>query len=103
MPEAPQFVSHNAYLTSHICSEHPTPSPMRHILFIGAHPDDCDFSCGGTAALMARRGDAVRFVSISNGDRGHFATEYVANRALLAERRREEGRRAAAGIGAAFE
>jgi LmbE family N-acetylglucosaminyl deacetylase len=75
---------------------------MRNILFIGAHPDDCDFSCGGTAALMASRGDAVRFVSITNGDRGHFAPEYVADRELLAARRREEGRRAAAVIGADF-
>lgn len=55
---------------------------MHHILFIGAHPDDCDFKGGGTAALMARRGDAVKFVSVTNGDRGHFAPEYMADRPL---------------------
>jgi N-acetylglucosamine malate deacetylase 1 len=76
---------------------------MRHVLFIGAHPDDCDFSCGGTAALMAARGDRVQFCSVTNGDRGHFYERYLADRSLLAERRMEEGQRAAAVIGAAFQ
>lgn len=75
----------------------------RHILFIGAHPDDCDFTCGGTAALMARRGDRVKFVSVTNGDRGHMAPEYAADRSLLAARRMEEGKRAAALFGGEFE
>lgn len=75
---------------------------MHHILFIGAHPDDCDFSGGGTAALMARRGDRVLFVSMTNGDKGHFAPEYLAEPGLLAARRLEEGRRAAQAIGVKF-
>lgn len=74
-----------------------------HILCIGAHPDDCDFSMGGTAALFARRGDRVKFVSVTNGDRGHFWDEYRENRDRLASRRLEEGRRAAATFGAEFE
>jgi N-acetylglucosamine malate deacetylase 1 len=73
------------------------------ILYIGAHPDDCDFSCGGSAALFARRGDHVKFVSITNGDRGHYAPEYAADRSLLAARRMEEGHRAAALFGGEFE
>jgi LmbE family N-acetylglucosaminyl deacetylase len=76
---------------------------MRHVLFIGAHPDDCDFSCGGTAALLAARGDHVYFRSVTNGDRGHFAPEYLLDRGRLADRRLAEGKRAAAVIGASFE
>ena len=72
-------------------------------LFIGAHPDDCDFSCGGTAALLRQRGDAVKFVSITNGDKGHFWPQYIADPAQLAARRLEEARRAVEVIGAEFE
>lgn len=75
---------------------------MNHVLCIGAHPDDCDFSIGGTAALLAARGDRVLFVSVSNGDKGHYREEYVSDPGLLAARRLEEGRRAAATIGAEF-
>jgi LmbE family N-acetylglucosaminyl deacetylase len=41
------------------------------ILAIGAHPDDCDIKMGGTAALFAKMGHAVKFLSITNGDAGH--------------------------------
>ena len=41
------------------------------IIFIGAHPDDCDQDGGGTAALFAKMGHAVKFVSVTNGDAGH--------------------------------
>jgi LmbE family N-acetylglucosaminyl deacetylase len=41
------------------------------IIMIGAHPDDCDEDGGGTAALFARMGYAVKFVSVTNGDAGH--------------------------------
>jgi LmbE family N-acetylglucosaminyl deacetylase len=74
-----------------------------HILYIGAHPDDCDLSCGGSAALFARRGDHVKFVSVTNGDRGHMAPEYVADRSLLAARRMAENERAVRAFGGTFE
>ena len=41
------------------------------IIMIGAHPDDCDQDGGGTAALFASKGYAVKFVSVTNGDAGH--------------------------------
>jgi len=41
------------------------------IIMIGAHPDDCDEDGGGTAALFAQMGYAVKFVSVTNGDAGH--------------------------------
>lgn len=41
------------------------------IVVIGAHPDDCDVDAGGTAALYAKAGHNVLFVSLTNGDAGH--------------------------------
>jgi N-acetylglucosamine malate deacetylase 1 len=75
----------------------------RSILFIGAHPDDDDLSGGGLAALCRRRGDQVLFLSVTNGDKGHFAPEYIADPAALARRRMAEGEAAVAVIGARFE
>jgi LmbE family N-acetylglucosaminyl deacetylase len=46
------------------------PDSIRVIVF-GAHPDDCEYRAGGTAALWTRAGHAVKFVSLTNGDAGH--------------------------------
>jgi len=46
--------------------------PLRVIVF-GAHPDDCEIRAGGTAQLWARHGAKVQFVSMTNGDIGHWA------------------------------
>ncbi|MGB9689834.1 PIG-L deacetylase family protein [Thermogutta sp.] len=46
--------------------------PLRIIVF-GAHPDDCEIRAGGVAALWARAGHQVKFVSMTNGDIGHWA------------------------------
>lgn len=43
------------------------------VIVIGAHPDDCDLDAGGTAALLAQMGCAVKFLSVTNGDAGHYA------------------------------
>lgn len=45
--------------------------PLRIIAF-GAHPDDCELDAGGVAALWAEEGHEVKFVSMTNGDVGHF-------------------------------
>lgn len=45
--------------------------PLRIIAF-GAHPDDCEIQAGGTAAMWAARGHKVKFVSVTNGDIGHW-------------------------------
>jgi LmbE family N-acetylglucosaminyl deacetylase len=42
------------------------------IICFGAHPDDCEYASGGTAALWAKRGHHVKFVSVTNGDIGHW-------------------------------
>lgn len=46
------------------------PDPLR-ILFIGAHPDDCELKAGGTTALYRALGHQVKFVSVTDGRAGH--------------------------------
>lgn len=46
-------------------------APALQVLVFGAHPDDCDFSAGGVAALYGQAGHRVKFVSMTNGDAGH--------------------------------
>src|SRR2546425_10870557 len=45
--------------------------PLRIICF-GAHPDDCEIQAGGVAAMWAAKGHKVKFVSVTNGDIGHW-------------------------------
>jgi LmbE family N-acetylglucosaminyl deacetylase len=68
--------------------------PIRIIVF-GAHPDDCELDAGGTAALWAKRGDKVKFVSVTNGDIGHHEMAG----AILARRRTAEVKAAAEVLG----
>ncbi len=42
------------------------------ILCFGAHPDDCELQAGGVALLWASQGHHVKFVSVTNGDIGHW-------------------------------
>lgn len=42
------------------------------IICFGAHPDDCELQAGGTAAMWAAKGHHVLFVSVTNGDIGHW-------------------------------
>jgi len=67
------------------------------ILVIGAHPDDPDICCGGTAAMWATAGHVVKFVSTTNGDTGHHAIGGIE----LARRRRAETLTSAAVAGLA--
>lgn len=43
------------------------------IICFGAHPDDAEYKSGGTAAMWAEAGHAVKLVSVTNGDIGHWA------------------------------
>jgi LmbE family N-acetylglucosaminyl deacetylase len=65
------------------------------ILFVGAHPDDCDIKAGGTAALLAEQGHAVKFVSLTNGDAGH----HEMGGGVLAKQRWAESKEAARRLG----
>jgi len=68
--------------------------PLRVICF-GAHPDDCEIKAGGVAALYAAQGHQVKFVSVSNGDIGHWREAGGA----LAQRRKAEVEKAAQELG----
>jgi LmbE family N-acetylglucosaminyl deacetylase len=50
----------------------PTGDGKLRIIVFGAHPDDCEFSAGGTGAKWAAQGHHVKFVSCTNGDIGHW-------------------------------
>jgi LmbE family N-acetylglucosaminyl deacetylase len=74
-------------------------SPPRRILAIHAHPDDVEFQCAGTLALLAAAGHKISIVTMTPGDCG--------SRDLPPEQiaavRREEARQAARMLGAACE
>jgi LmbE family N-acetylglucosaminyl deacetylase len=42
------------------------------ILCFGAHPDDCELKAAGVALLWGAQGHHVKFVSVTNGDIGHW-------------------------------
>ena len=69
------------------------------IIMIGAHPDDCDEDGGGTAALFAQMGYAVKFVSVTNGDAGHQTLKGTE----LAKRRFAETQEAGKRLGVVYD
>lgn len=69
---------------------------MRYLV-VGAHPDDCEYRFGGTAAKLAAQGHAVKFLSVTNGDAGH----HVEGGATLVARREQEAQEGARRVGAA--
>ena len=57
----------------------PAPAPSAvpddgklRIIAFGAHPDDCEIKASGVAAKWAAQGHHVKFVSVTNGDVGHW-------------------------------
>lgn len=69
------------------------------VIMIGAHPDDCDEQSGGTAALFAKMGYAVKFLSVTNGDAGHQTLKGKE----LAKRRYAETQEAARRLGISYD
>jgi len=69
------------------------------VIAFGAHPDDCDLGAAGTAAKFAKMGDAVKFVSLTNGDAGH----QTMGGGELAKRRRAEAMESARRLGITYE
>lgn len=72
----------------------PNDGKLRIIVF-GAHPDDAEFKAGGVAAMWAAQGHHVKFVSVTNGDQGH----YTMTGGALAKRRKAEVEAAAKVLG----
>jgi N-acetylglucosamine malate deacetylase 1 len=73
-------------------------APLR-LLIIGAHPDDADYSAGGTAALYRAAGHVVKMISMTNGAAGH----HVNAGPELARRRRAEAAASGQVIGATYD
>jgi len=73
-------------------------SPIRVIVF-GAHPDDCDLGAGGIATIYSSLGHKVKFVSLTNGDKGHQSM----TEGKLYYRRRKEAQEAARRFGIEYE
>jgi N-acetylglucosamine malate deacetylase 1 len=65
------------------------------IICFGAHPDDAEYKAGGVAAKWAALGHHVKFVSVTNGDIGHWQ---IAG-GPLAQRRTAEVHAAAKALG----
>jgi len=76
-PKAPPIVTADTL--------HPDDGKLRIIQF-GAHPDDCEIKGGGVGALWAAGGHHVQFISLTNGDIGHWQMAG----GPLAKRRAEE-------------
>ncbi|MFC1528592.1 PIG-L deacetylase family protein [Candidatus Latescibacterota bacterium] len=86
-------------LSGLIFAEESSKSPINdgklHIIAFGAHPDDCEIKAGGVAAMWASKGHHVKFVSVTNGDIGHWKTAG----GPLAQRRTREVQEAAKILG----
>jgi LmbE family N-acetylglucosaminyl deacetylase len=72
----------------------PADGKLRIIAF-GAHPDDCELKLAGSAAKWAVLGHHVKFVSVTNGDIGHWGMAG----GPLAQRRTEEVKKCAKILG----
>jgi LmbE family N-acetylglucosaminyl deacetylase len=72
----------------------PEDGKLRVICF-GAHPDDCEIRAAGVATLWAAKGHHVKFVSVTNGDIGHWRDAG----GPLAHRRTDEVQQAARLLG----
>ena len=68
----------------------PDDGKLRIIAF-GAHPDDCEIKAGGVAMKWAKKGHHVKFISVTNGDIGHWRSAG----GPLAQRRNKEVKKAA--------
>jgi LmbE family N-acetylglucosaminyl deacetylase len=76
----------------------PADGKLRIIAF-GAHPDDCELRLGGAAAKWSAKGHHVKFVSVTNGDIGHWGMAG----GPLAQRRTAEVKECAKILGIASE
>src|SRR5882724_12702871 len=76
----------------------PDTGKVRIIMF-GAHPDDCDYGGGGTAAIFASMGYQVKFVAVTNGDAGHQTQKGPE----LAARRFKEAQESARRLGVSYD
>jgi LmbE family N-acetylglucosaminyl deacetylase len=74
------------------------PHPYVKMLVVGAHPDDADLMCGGTAIRLIGAGGQVAFISMTDGSAGHHQLAGAA----LVRRRREEAQAAGRLLGLSY-
>jgi LmbE family N-acetylglucosaminyl deacetylase len=67
------------------------------VLAVQAHPDDVDFTSGGTVAQFVRQGHEVHYLSVTSGNKGTHDREMTPLR--IAEIREDEQREAARRLG----
>lgn len=82
----------------HIVTAQQKQDKKMNIVVFGAHPDDAETSTGGTAIKFAREGHNVLFVSLTNGDAGH----YNEGGGALAKRRRAEAQESGKRLGVTY-
>lgn len=75
--------------------EIPNWSEVRRVLVIMAHPDDPDFTCGGTMIKMAQAGIEITYMILTNGDKGNHNPELIREE-LIRLRKKEQLEAAAA-------
>jgi len=46
---------------------------MTKVVAIMAHPDDAEFTCGGTFAKWIREGQEVHYIICTSGDKGTYS------------------------------
>ena len=92
------FLLFTLFMSLHTFAQEKTNAPLR-IIAIGAHPDDCDFGVGGTAALYAKLGHKVKFLALTNGDAGHQDM----GGGVLGKRRRAEAQKAGEILGIEYQ
>jgi LmbE family N-acetylglucosaminyl deacetylase len=86
------------FLLQHNIEATAQQTPLK-ILVIKAHPDEAEEYAGGTAALYAEAGHQVKFVSLTNGDVGHWKM----TKKEIAARRKKEALKAGAILGVQYE
>ena len=65
-------VGHGTALTAAEAAPPSVEDGKLRIICFGAHPDDCELKAGGVGAKWAALGHHVKFVSVTNGDIGHW-------------------------------
>jgi len=75
----------------------PDVAGIERALVVVAHPDDCDFGCAGTTALMTDAGVSVSYCIVTDGDAG--GSDRSLPREEMARVRRREQTAAAAVVG----
>jgi LmbE family N-acetylglucosaminyl deacetylase len=74
---APRLLSHAESVKPPAATAVPKPAATEddgklRIIAFGAHPDDCELRAAGVAARWSALGHHVKFVSVTNGDIGHW-------------------------------